>query len=394
MNTPMQSVDQIRQDAGDNDCGPTCAAFLRYGGLVALESQMAPSEAVRIPVTRRMIQKMDSAMREGAIPKGDEGVSSENVKELLNHWAAAWEEKRFIWARLKMGSHGYAYESWNNVALAYQAGNRAAYDQAQAKAAESEMELEAFLDKLNSGIAAGCGRGLQVTLKFNRDPKGIGHSIVFLASDERGCHYYDPDPRSGGICVMPPGVFLGLHLRQLHDYWATHGKRADYAYVDIDPIFDRLTVKAGSVLGSLEANTRGNKRVGEPELLEGEAVCVVSSGVTFQKFCVDAAEPIWYGSHLEADGAANSQAAYANKKIAVIECTRGAFALVEVTESTGNTLKHYAMDQSSSSQARAHWRKLESIRLSIPGKDNTASANLILAPKSGRFSHRTHDWFK
>jgi|GEM_PF-1095211 hypothetical protein len=87
---PLGKNTDIQQDAGDGDCGPTCAAFLRYGGL---KSKVPPEEA-GLPVTTKTIQDLCKKMRKetDACKSEKLGLYAEDMIDVLNEFAGVrWD---------------------------------------------------------------------------------------------------------------------------------------------------------------------------------------------------------------------------------------------------------------------------------------------------------------
>lgn len=87
---------------GGMDCGPTCAAFLRYGGWLA---KGAPQEAGAPLSFEGFVFLMEKMRNEtGASEKHDgleAGTDFSEVEEILDEFAAVFGRKRYNWELYK-----------------------------------------------------------------------------------------------------------------------------------------------------------------------------------------------------------------------------------------------------------------------------------------------------
>jgi putative peptidoglycan binding protein len=309
---PLDTIFDIHQDQGDGDCGPTCAAFFRFGGARASGT---PTENGR-QVTGGLIQGLAERMRAetNASANHQEGTSRQEMCQILREFA---------------GSHGGRRRAFEVVNETYDLSTEPAILLA---AGSWGSWLQRLLRTSPRGILTGVQSypKAQPYREAIREADALGttvsytnHWVVVIGATSQEVVFYDPGFGQHGRHTFPL-----LDLFAAHMEWAK------------GPILNRAAMSSHLIVAQDP----------DPEwqLLAGRGICEVDAGLmTFGDRLVAQRDAEWFSNPDEADSRARAISG-GGKSAVVVEVPHGNFAVVEVNDVGGDNARQPTPDRADS----------------------------------------------
>ncbi len=331
----LKSVYEIQQDPGDMDCGPSCAAFIRYGGP---ENVGGPKEAGS-RVSSTDIQRLAARMRAETNQSRSEnrGMWANDLEAILNEFAAVWDGKIF---KFSVRNHQF-----------------------QDVSESSFVQLQSWLDSLLGANP----RGIPVVVQTDFGP----HFVVYVGSDDNGVDVFDPAPgRHVGVPKRLSTVEFGRRVYEAVFFGSPAGWGVNVLVGTEDP---NWYIRANDALGELDAK---------------------GWNFTWGEIVEAAADAEYHNSAVAADDAARKIASSSN--VGVIEAPEGVFAVVQL-KPVGQSLVKAAEDGSaefdrndsdSSSFLVRNFGRIASIRLLIGLGEGSERQTFVVDEISKGRTHR------
>lgn len=290
----LESVWEIQQDEDDSDCGPTAAAFLRYGGATA---SGAPREAGE-PVTGATIQELARRMRaEGErtdVPASHGvGTSVQQMREILEEFAGVHEGRRY---------------TFSTDTEHYDIGTPGAPGQLSASAFRAYVA--AFVARLAARLGA--------------SPRGV---LVGIRSTGETL----PSQARTGTLHWVVATSVGGGEVEFHDPGHGYGRRT-YPAAEFALAHAEHALSQNPLVGLMSFNSNLTAAEADPaEVADGDVLCEVDAGWTTWGQTLEASAPgRWYPTAEEADARAREVAG--EHSAVVIEAPPGNFLVVPTAE--------------------------------------------------------------
>lgn len=310
---PLDTIFDIHQDQGDGDCGPTCAAFFRYGGGA---STGTPTENGQ-QVTGGVIQGLAERMRQetGAPADHGTGTSREQMCRILREFAGSYQGRRKTFD-LEQATYDLSTEA--SALLAASAfGSR----------------LQGLLRSSPRGILTGVqsypqGQPYREAIRTSRAAGQSGvsytnHWIVVIGVSGNEVSFYDPGFGQHG-----------RHTFALVDLFAAHMEWTKTSFDPREAVTSRLIVAQEP----------------DPEwrLSQGSGICEVDAGLmTFGEHLSAQADAEWFLNPDEADARARALSGGGTSAL-VVEVPEGNFGVVQVNEPGGDNARQPTLDRNDS----------------------------------------------
>jgi|GEM_PF-5342692 hypothetical protein len=406
MTQPIKKLEDIQQDQGDSDCGPTCVAFFRYGGVQRMDKPPIEGGSLGeagIAIKPSMIQKMADVMRADPRVRDDnvkDGLNARELYHLLNHWAAIWGKKRYKWDIKDCSGHRFDFDLWNTYRQAYLELGASKAGRAQRKAQkkfdtaneaiskDGRDDMDVFVMALTEALAIeGPQRpGVLIQVGGTKSEEMNGHYLVVTElvdeTNDDNVTVFDPSPLKNKVYEIRTRFLLATHL-----YFRGRGSTGTI-------FFGVTPMKPGETLPPLPRVGGKDPTLGSEISLSSKRVfALIDVGLTKESFQLADTEIRWFNSHREADWAAVGEV-QKGKTVAVLEVLHGIFALAEV-DTSQKELRGVADSVNKEIQG---WRATESIRIYAPSSHGfparAVSVDLSKGKKEKTLSHRGHDWFE
>ncbi|HBP20151.1 MAG TPA: hypothetical protein DEA08_20470 [Planctomycetes bacterium] len=329
----IRSLMDIHQDEGDQDCGPTCAAFLRFGGK---QTNGAPTENGQ-SIAGATIQAMAEEMRRGTSASTNHatGTSAGEMVEILNEFAGSWDKKRTPWRDYTGRTYDISTEERREQAK----GQWLSY--AREKLRSSPRGLLVMVRSYTDGLpyseaaeAAG-----------PRGPSGFEHWVVILEAGDSEVEFFDPHPNHNGRRTFSTMDFFLGHL-------------------------DGSLPPEGTNLRSMHSTIVGRTRPQRPhELRRRTYLCQLDAGyTTFGQELIAQADAEWYVNADEADARARSLASGGTNAV-VVEFPQGNFGVVQVNDVSDANASDARIDSDETVGRRLPELELASLRFCLRSDD-------------------------
>lgn len=309
---PLDTIFDIHQDQGDGDCGPTCAAFFRFGGARASGT---PTEN-GCQVTGGLIQGLAERMRAetSASANHSAGTSREEMCQILREFAGSYAGQR---------------KTFDVVSETYDLSTEAAV---LLGARSWGSWLQRLLRTSPRGVLTGVQsypRG-QTYREAIREANDLGTTVSFTN------HWVVAIGVSGDQVVFyDPGYGRhGRHTFPLIDFFAAHIEWAKGPFIQRSAMSSHLIVAQDP----------------DPEwqLRAGRGICEVDAGLmTFGERLVAQRDAEWFCNPDEADARARALSG-SGKSAVVVEVPHGNFGVVEVNDVGGDNARQPTPDQGDS----------------------------------------------
>lgn len=328
----ISSLDDIHQDDGDRDCGPTCATYIRFGGKL---TSGAPTENGQ-GIAGETVQAMARQMRAHTSASASErvGTTVSEMLEILKEFAGSWDRRR---------------EGW--------------YDYSQAEVNVSTpallaQSLSAWVTRVN-GLLRGSPRGVLAMVRSYPDgqpyyaardaagpagPAGILHWVVILSANSEEVEFYDPHADHHGRRTFDCEDFFLGHL----DGGISPGERFNSA-------------DAYSILIGLQRGQPPREHL----LRRGTYLCQLDAGyTTYGQELIAQADAEWYVNADEADERARGLATGGTNAV-VVEFPQGNFGVVQVNDVSDANASDPTMDSDETEGRRLPDLELASLRFCL-----------------------------
>lgn len=309
---PLDTIYEIHQDEGDGDCGPTCAAFFRFGGVRATA---APSENGR-QITGGTVQGLAERMRAETTASTNHGAGTdrEEMCQILREFAGSYALRRKDFEVVTRN-----FDVSNEPAAILATGSWGSW-------------VRRLLEQSPRGILTGVqsyplGRTYREAI---RDAQARGsqvtwtdHWIVVIGVTGEEVVFYDPGFGNHGRHTFPLVDLFAAHME-----WAK------------DPIVDRTAMPSKLIVAK--------DPDAEWQLRKGSGICEIDAGLlTFGDHLVAQRDAEWYCNPDQADARAR-EVSSDSKSAVVVELPHGNFGVVEVNNVGGTNARQPAPDREDS----------------------------------------------
>lgn len=332
----ISSMNEIHQDEGDQDCGPTCAAYLRFGGKL---TSGAPRENGK-GIAGGSIQAMAVEMRSGTSAPTDHntGTSAGEMLEILNEFAGSWDKKRTPW-RDDSGGTQRTYDIRTQESRDRAVGEWVSF--VRTKLRSSPRGVLVMVRSYPNGqpyTQAAQAAGPQ-------GPAGFEHWVVVLEVSDSEVEFFDPHPNHNGRRTFSTMDFFIGHLDGSLPTEATTRARMHSTVV---------------------ARTRAPR---DHELRRNTYLCQLDAGVTtWGQELIAQADAEWYVNADEADARARSLASGGTNAV-VVEFPQGNFGVVQVNEVSDANASDPQVDHDETEGRRLPELELASLRFCLRSDD-------------------------
>jgi hypothetical protein len=308
----LSSIYSIHQDAGDSDCGPTSACFLRMGGA---QRDGAPMEGGR-QATGGTIQDLCEKMRAetGAPTDHSQGTYDHEMVNVLDEFAAIWDGRHVAWTNDEQEFNTDEVDN-DDIRKWY-------------------TRCVKFLRSSPRGVLCNF---LSTRPGAKEGDTGTYHWVVLVGIDSKEVRYYDPGSTNYGLMTMPTLDFLSHHVSGSFTFVENlKSPGMIYAARDTDaPVIKRDTV-----------------------------ICEVDEGATtWGQDLKAAAAATWFNNPAEADALAEKWAK--SDSVAVLEVPPGSFAVCKLQPISDANAEGGGIDHSGSDDAFIYKYPPASIQLRL-----------------------------
>ena len=309
---PLDTIFDLHQDQGDGDCGPTCAAFFRFGGARASGT---PTENGQ-QVTGGLVQGLAERMREetSASTHHQDGTSREEMCQILREFAGSYGQRRKTFEIVDQ-----TYDLSTEPAVLLAAGSWSSWLQRLLRTSprgvltgiQSYSRNQTYREAVREANALGSGVSY------------TNHWVVVLGATSSEVVFYDPGFGQHGRHTFPL-----LDLFAAHIEWAK------------GPIVQRSTMTSRLIVA----------KDPDPEwrLLAQSGVCEVDAGaMTWGDRLVAQRDAEWFCNPDQADARARELSG-GGKSAVVVEVPHGNFGVVEVNDVGGDNARQPTPDRTDS----------------------------------------------
>jgi len=307
---PLDTIFDIHQDQGDGDCGPTCAAFFRFGGARA---SGAPTENGQ-QVTGGLVQGLAERMREetSASSHHQDGTSREEMCQILREFAGSYGQRR---KTFEVVDQTYDLSTEPSILLA--AGSWSSWLQRLLRTSPRGVltGVQSYSNNrpYREAVRNAAGGNVSYT----------NHWVVVIGATSSEVVFYDPGFGQHGRHTFP-----------LLDLFASHMEWSKGAFFQRSAMTSNLIVAKDP----------------DPEwrLLAGSGICEVDAGaMTWGDRLVAQRDAEWFCNPDQADARAR-QLSGGGKSALVVEVPHGNFGVVEVNDVGGDNARQPTPDRADS----------------------------------------------
>ncbi|MGE0713520.1 MAG: peptidoglycan-binding protein [Planctomycetota bacterium] len=304
----LASIDDIHQDQGDGDCGPTCAAFFRFGGRLCTGAPQENGKAIAGSTIQAMGEKMRADT--GANADHRVGTTAQEMIAVLREFAGAWDKRK---------------TDWDTQRESYDVSTAGAVDLAILSfAGRMNRLLQSSPRGVLTGVLSFAGgkpfrEALREAQQAKRQLSGTQHWVVCTKIDGDHTEFYDPGFGQSGRRTFETRDFFAAHI--------------EWSKSPMDPV---------TAVGSQLVVNKPPE--GIFRLLKDTTLCQLDAGIfTNGQNIVAKVDAEWYVNADEAD--ARGRALAGSGSAVVVELPDGNFGVVSINDVSDSNARSAEVDR-------------------------------------------------